>query len=147
MKRLVLLLFIVIVGIIGLVEYNKEEISVTEEYYEMFERTFEDIMDLYAVTSPILMTEEEDIDKAVKEINDVIERLNDESLHFFSEEARELVIRMTSCAKNAIENQKCFLDNEYSGEFKQKVMDEITEMSDLMRAYARIYDDFMENKY
>ncbi|MEW9121811.1 MAG: hypothetical protein AB2421_03790 [Thermotaleaceae bacterium] len=87
------------------------------------------------------------IDKVVKEINAVIERLNDKSLHFFSEEARELVIRMISCAKNAIENQKCFLDNEYSGEFKQKVMDEITEMSDLMRAYARLYDDFMENKY
>jgi hypothetical protein len=146
-KRLILLILIAIVGIFGLTGcQNEKEISTTEKYSDMYERTFVDVMAVYPVVAPILMTEEEDFDKIVKEINEVIERLNDENVHFFSEEAREVVGKITSSAKKAIEYHELYLNSDYSMELKQSTMNEITKIADLMREYAKLYDEFLRNR-
>ncbi|WFD08771.1 hypothetical protein [Tepidibacter hydrothermalis] len=147
MKRLILLILVAIVGTFSLIGCQDEkEVSTIKEYSDMFDSTFKDVLNLYIVTSPILTTEGEELDKTIKEINEVIEKLDDESVHFFSEEAREVAGRMTSSAKNAIEYHKLFLESDYSSELHQSTMDEITKIADLMREYEKLYREFLKNR-
>lgn len=137
------MIVIIIVGLIGCT--NEEEISAIENHVVMYEETFQDIMALYSVASPILTVEdEEELIKTAREIHVVIEKLKDESTHFFSDEAREVVEQLTFSAEKALEHQEQLIQSDDTSELQQSVMEEISKIADFMRAYAMLYEDFLE---
>ncbi|SET61576.1 hypothetical protein SAMN05660297_02937 [Natronincola peptidivorans] len=108
------------------------------------------VMELYSVASMIPMIEDmKSLNEMVTEIDDIIEKLNDEKVQHFSKEAEEHIEKLIISTGKIIEYHRQFIEifkepgySTKATEIHEQTLGEVTNLAELVREYAGIYSEF-----
>lgn len=108
------------------------------------------VIELYSGTSMIPIVEDiKSFNEMVIDIDDIIEKLNDEKVQHFSKEAEEHIEKLIISTGKIIEYRRQHIelvkDTGYSikaTEIHEQTLDELTNLAELVMEYADIYSEF-----